>query len=172
MMGQTDTAATSVLDKRLQTASIVVAALAMSVLLFAVAGTFVAPRAGDTPPSLSFGLVAVSFFLMLASVFARRVMFTPAKLTEVYEKGGEAALGDYVFRVTIVSSALAEGVGAIGLVLGLVTGDTYYMYALCFIALLGVLSNFPRARRWRDLSADLSARTRAGASPSGFGVGS
>ena len=45
------------------------------------------------------------------------------------------------------------------------------MYALCLIALLGVLSNFPRAKRWRELSADISMRARAGATTSGYGAG-
>lgn len=163
--------ASSPLDARIASASAVVAALALSVVLMAVAGTFVAPRGADVAPTAAIPFVAVAFFAMLGSVLFRRVSLQPLRLLETYERTGEAGLSDLMFRVTIVSAALAEAVGAVGLVLGIVTGDTYYMYALCFIALLGVLSNFPRAQRWRSLSADISMRAGAGATSSSFGAG-
>lgn len=162
----------SVLDQRITAASIVVAALAGGVVIMGIVGTFVGPRVGDAPPSVAISLVAAAFFSMLGSVLIRRILLQPYRLVQVYEGGGEAGLADHAFRVTLISAALAEAVGVIGLVVGLLTGDTYYMYALCFIALVGILSNFPRARRWRDLSAEISVRTRAGATSSGFGAGS
>jgi hypothetical protein len=55
--------------------------------------------------------------------------------------------------------------------MGFVTGDTYYLYALCAIALMGVLSNFPRARRWRELNSEITAQAGAGAAPTSFGIG-
>jgi hypothetical protein len=171
MIGQPDSVS-PVLEQRIRTAAIVVAALAFSVVMMAVVGTLVAPRAGDAPAPVSFFFVAGAFFAMIGSVAVRRLMLQPLRLVQVYERSGESGLADHAFRVTIISAALAESVGAIGLVLGIVTGDTYYMYALCFIALLGVLSNFPRARRWRDLSAEISMRTQAGAASSSFGAGS
>ena len=171
MMHQSD-AASPVLDRRIQSATIVVAALAFSVVMMAVVGTLVAPDANEVPPTSSLFFVAAAFFAMLGSVIVRRLMLQPARLVQVYGRSGEAGLAEHAFRVTIISAALAEAVGAIGLVLGLVTGDTYDMYVHCFIALLGVLSNFPRARRWRELNAEISMRTQAGAASGSFGTGS
>jgi hypothetical protein len=74
-------------------------------------------------------------------------------------------------RATIVSGSLAEAVGIVGLILGILTGDTYYLYALCAVSLLGVLSNFPRAGRWRDLSAEISKWAHAGNTGSSPGDG-
>jgi len=106
------------------------------------------------------------------SVIFRRINYQPIRLRQVFDSGGEAGLANHMLRTTIVSAALAEAVGIFGLMLGIMSGDTYYLYALCAIALLGVLSNFPRARRWRELSYEISAQTDAGAPAGGLGIGS
>jgi len=173
MMNGPDAGASAALDQRILVASILVAAIATSVVVFAVIGTILATTSGGAMPAgLLVGIVSAAFFALLTSVIVRRINYQPVRLRQVYEAAGEAGLATHMLRTTIVSAALAEAVGIFGLMLGIMSGDTYYLYALCAIALLGVLSNFPRARSWRELSYEISAQTDAGAPAGGLGIGS
>ena len=164
--------ATSI-DARIKTATVVVAAIAAGVLFFAVIGTIaIKPFAQgrEFNGQVAIPLVSFAFFAMLASIMFRRVSFQPLKLEQIGEAKGGAGLAAHLMRTTIVSAALAEAVGIIGLVLGMLTGETYYLYALCAISLFGVLSNYPRANQWRRLSNEFNERARAGTTE-GFGGG-
>lgn len=161
------------IERGVQTAMVVVGALSMSVVLFGVVGTLVASKVETpVPAALPIAIVAAATFALLGSVMYRRLSYQSIRLVRIYEAGGEAALASYMVRTTIVSAALAEAVGLFGLVMAIMTGDTYYLYVLCLIALGGVLSNFPRARRWRDMIDAVAMRDKAGATSgnSGFGL--
>jgi hypothetical protein len=166
-------AAATPIDARIKTATIVVAAIAAGVLFFAVIGTIVVkPLASgrEANGQLAIPLVSFAFFAMLASIMFRRVSFQPLKLEQIGQAKGEAGLAAHLMRTTIVSAALAEAVGIVGLVLGILTGETYYLYALCAISLFGVLSNYPRANQWRRLSNEFNERARA-ETTEGLGAG-
>jgi hypothetical protein len=172
MMNQPNADASAALEQRIRTASVIVGAIAMSVVALAVVGTIVAESiGGDRPLSFMVGVVSAAFFALLGSVVYRRFNYQPLRLQQVYQAGGEKGLADHMLRTTIVSAALAEAVAIFGLLMGILTGDTYYLYALCGVALLGVLSNFPRARRWRELSSEISAQAKTGAAASSLGIG-
>ena len=172
-MGAPSAGAPDALDRRIRTASVVVGAMAASVVAFAVVGTVtVRAASGGTPLSFMLGIVSAAFFALLGSVVYRRLNYQPIRLRQIFEASGESGLADHMLRTTIVSAALAEAVAVFGLLMGTLTGDTYYLYALCAIALLGVLSNFPRARRWRELSSEITARARAEAASGSLGLGS
>jgi uncharacterized membrane protein len=172
MMSGPDAGGSAALDQRIRVAGILVAAIATSVVAFAVVGTLLAKTAGGPlPAGMLVGIVSASFFALLTSVIVRRINYQPARLRQVYEAAGEAGLANHMLRTTIISAALAEAVAIFGLLLGMLSGDTYYLYALCAIALLGVLSNFPRAKRWRELSFEISAQDGAGAPAGGLGIG-
>lgn len=171
MTERPDPGTDAALDSRIRTSSIIVGAMAVTVIVFGVLGTFLAQSAGPTNPTLTLAIVPAAIFSLLGSVLYRRFNYQPIRLRQVYNGSGESGLADHLLRTTIVSSALAEAVGMFGLVMGILTGDTYYLYVLCAIALLGVLSNFPRARRWRELSSEIAAQSGAGAATSSFGIG-
>lgn len=164
MMNAPTGASTSIVDRSVALASIVVITMAASVVMFGIVGTMVtATRSAEgLAMPASVGLVAAAFALLVASVLYRRTSYQPARLIRVFTKSGEAGLAQQLVRATIISGSLSEGVGIIGLVLGILTGDTYYLYALCAVGLLGVLSNFPRASKWRELSADITKWAQAG----------
>ena len=158
------------IDRGIQIASILVVAFAASVVVFGVVGTFLAQ--GDRGPvaaAIPLAAISAAFFALVGSVAYRRLSFQPLRIARLYEASGEAGLAGHLVRTTVVSAALAEVVGLFGLVLGLLTGDTYYLYALAAISLLGVLSNFPRASRWRNLRAGAGTHAAAGATPGNFG---
>ena len=168
MMEQSNAPGEAIVERSVALASIVVIALSSSVVLFGIIGTMVSaarPATGLAMPG-AVALVAAAFVLLVASVLFRRMSFQPQRLLAVFTKSGEAGLAQQLVRATIVSGSLAEAVGIVGLVLGLLTGDTYYLYALCAVSLLGVLSNFPRAAKWRELSAEIHKWAQAGSTNS------
>jgi len=173
MTNLTQESATPNLDAKIRVASIAVITIASSVVVFAMIATVVAARQASSAlaPTLMLPLVIAGFFALVSSVMFRRLNFQPAKLLAVFGRGGEPALAGHLFRVTLVSSALAEAVGIVGLILGIVSADTYYAYVLCGIALLAVLSNFPRARQWRELGTEITQQARSGVTGGSFGKG-
>jgi hypothetical protein len=161
------------IDGAIRIASILVLALGMSVVVLGVVGTIVAQKAsGPVPAALVIALVAAATFALLGSLLFRRFSYHALRLRQVFDAAGEPGLASHMLKTTIVSTVLAEAVAIVGLIMGTLTGDTYYLYALCAIALLGVLSNFPRARRWRELSSEITATARAGTAPGGIRIGS
>jgi hypothetical protein len=168
MMGASEQRYT--LDRGIQVASILVVAFSASVIVFGVVGTFLAEGdRGPVPAVIPLAAISAAFFALIGSVAYRRLSFQPLRLQRLFEDAGEAGLASHLVRTTIVSSALAEAVSLFGLVLAVMTGDKYYLYALAVIALLGVLSNFPRAGRWRSLRAEAGMRTAAGTTSGNFG---
>ncbi|MBK6316850.1 MAG: hypothetical protein IPF53_21830 [Blastocatellia bacterium] len=167
------TSATPTLDARIRTASIVVLAIAMSVVMFAVVATMMATGESPGPAAgmLLVPLVVAALAALVASVMIRRVSFKPARILSVHANGGEKGLAELMFRITIISSVLGEAVGIFGLILGIVAADMYYAYVLCGIALMAVLSNYPRARQWRELSTEITQRARSGSTSGSFGHG-
>lgn len=173
MMSTAPASPTPVLDARIRAASIIVLVLAMSVVMFAVVGTIVSTGATASPSAgtLLFPLVGAALLTLVASVMIRRVSFQPARLLSAHGNGGEKGLAEHMFRITVVSSALGEAVGIFGLILGILSADMYYAYVLCGIGLMAVLSNYPRARQWRELSTEITLRAQGGSTSGSFGQG-
>ena len=164
---------TPALDARIRTASILVLVIAMSVILFAVIGTVVSGQQAAAPSAnaMLLPLVGAALLTLVASVMFRRVNFAPSRLLSVHARGGEKGLAEHMFRTTLISSALGEGVAIFGLILGIVSADMYYAYVLCGIGLMAVLSNYPRARQWRELSTEITQRAQSGSTSGSFGQG-
>jgi hypothetical protein len=173
MMNEAPISATPVLDARIRTASVLVLALALSVIAFAVVGTVASSRTVAVPAAgaLLLPLVGAALLTLVASVMIRRVSFQPARILSVHAQAGEKGLAEHMFRITLISSALGEAVGIFGLILGIVSADMYYAYVLCGIGLMAVLSNYPRARQWRELSTEITQRAQSGSTSGSFGQG-
>ena len=82
------------MDRSIQTAGVLVGAIAMSVILFAVIGTVVAGRSagGAVSQTLLLGIVSASVFAMIGSVLYRRLSYQPLRLRRIYETSGESGL--------------------------------------------------------------------------------
>ncbi len=173
MMDASPMSATPALDARIRSASVLVLVLALSVITFAVVGTVASNQAVAVPSAgaLLFPLVGAALLTLVASVMVRRVNFQPARILAMHGQGGEKGLAEHMFRTTLISSALGEAVGIFGLILGIVSADMYYAYVLCGIGLMAVLSNYPRARQWRELSTEITQRAQSGSTSGSFGQG-
>ena len=160
------------IDKAVASTSVLILAFCGAVVGFAIVGTVVAPgQQGGAGMQVVYALVLAAFGALVGSVLFRRISLQPARLASAYYAGGESALAQVLVRTAIVSGALAESVGIFGLIIALLTADTYYLYALCAVALIGVLSNFPRASKWRGVVAEIATAADAGAVGSSFGKG-
>jgi hypothetical protein len=158
------------LESAIVTARMVVLALASSVGLYLLVGTFVvqAGAAGSDGPTYRVPLVSVAFAALIASVMFRRVNLMLARLEQVHIAKGDAGLASHLFSSTVISASLGDVVGICGLGVGIMTGDTYTMYALCAAALIAILFSLPRANGWREAYRQISLRARSATSPAGF----
>jgi hypothetical protein len=161
--------ASAKLENAIATARTLVLALAMSVGLYMLVGTFVAQE-GDSGADVAtyrIPLVSIAFASLIASVMYRRVNLLMARLEQVHTARGEAGLARHLLTTTVVSAALGDVVGICGLLVGILTGDTYTMYALCAAALIAILFSLPRANGWREAYRQIALRAPVAASPMG-----
>jgi hypothetical protein len=159
----------SALEARIRIASLLVIAMSGFVVMLGIVGSLVLAGVASRPnPTVTVAIVSAAFFALIGSVLYRRFNYQPIRLRQVHANSEELGLAAHMLRTTIVSAALAEVVAVFGFLVGMLTGDTYYLYALCAIALIGVLSNFPRARRWRELSTEIATHAASGVSSGSF----
>lgn len=162
MMQSPSNGQTTQFDRSTQMASLIVFAFTSTVVMLVLVGSMIVQPVESPATQVAFPLVIGAFGAMVASVLFRRINLNPFRLRAIFSKKGGTGLASHLFTVTIVSAALAESVGIFGFVLGLLTGDRYYFYVLSVISCIGILLNFPRARRWRDLMTEISTTAQAG----------
>ena len=158
------------LERAITTTRIIVLALAMGVGIYMTVGTIVAQQ-GATRGALDTSripLVSIAFAALISSVMYRRFNLLFARLELIHAAKGDAGLVNHLFTTTIISAALGEAVGICGLLVGLLTGDTYTMYALCATSLIAILFSLPRANGWREAYSHITTRARAGATSTGL----
>jgi F0F1-type ATP synthase membrane subunit c/vacuolar-type H+-ATPase subunit K len=125
-----------------------VLAFAASVVIYTVIGIALGEgraERGARAPFLLAGLV-----LALGSMAVRRAQLGRMRLEAVARRRGARGLVRHIFITTLVSSALAEAAGVLGLVSGLLGGSQLEVIILGVIGLMMVLSNYPRRSAWED----------------------
>jgi len=152
------------LERAINTSRILIFALASSALMFVVIGTIVAQQLSSEGDVATYRvpLVALAFCALIASVMYRRFSLATLRLEQIYTAKGVAGFVDHLFRSTLISAALGEAVGVFGFLLGVLTGETDKMYALCAASLAAILFSLPKANGWRDLYQQVSARAPVG----------
>jgi F0F1-type ATP synthase membrane subunit c/vacuolar-type H+-ATPase subunit K len=131
-----------------RTSRIIVLAFAASVVIYTVIGIALGEgraERGARAPFLLAGLV-----LALGSMAVRRAQLGRMRLEAVARRRGARGLVRHIFITTLVSSALAEAAGVLGLVSGLLGGSQLEVIILGVIGLMMVLSNYPRRSAWED----------------------
>jgi hypothetical protein len=119
--------------------------------MFTVIGLVLAARAqqpeGVSQSRLTFIVIAV--LLAVASIALRRTQMGRSRLQAVATAGGSDALIRHFLTMTIVASALAEGIGILGLLIGLFGGTQLDVITFGLVGGLILLSNFPRRTAWQ-----------------------
>ena len=161
------------LESAIATARMLVLVLASSIGLYLLVGTFVVQQgaSGADVPTYRIPLVSIAFAAVVASVMFRRLNLVLARLEQVHMAKGDAGLAKHLLSSTVISAALGDVVGICGLGVGIMTGDTYTMYALCAGALIAILFSLPRANGWREAYRQITLRARSASSPAGYPAG-
>lgn len=134
-----------------RTAMLLIMSFAVSIGVYVAAGVVLLANARpETTPTVSpvpFYVGAV--FLALGSVVIRRSQMHRFRLEAVTLKRGPEGLIKHFVTVTIISAALAEAIGALGLVGTLLIGDTDIVVRLGIVALAIIFYNYPRHGAWQ-----------------------
>ena len=130
-------------------AQTIVLALAISVLICTVIGFWLAgsrtiTRTGQMPVGFVVGVI----FLALGSTALRRTQLRWLRLQAVGEARGVEGLLKHLFVVTLISAALAEAIGVLALMVGILTGEQFYALVFGVVAMVVLLSSYPRRMAW------------------------
>ena len=152
------------LERTIATCRTILFALASSVFVYVVVGTIVSQQDAAAQPSNTYRipLVAGALGALVGSVMFRRLNLSFTRVSQIHATKGASGVIDHLFRTTIVSAALGEAVGIFGLLVGILSADTYTMYALCAAAVVAILFSLPQANGWRELYQQISVRGAAG----------
>ena len=144
-------------------ASLVVLAIAGSILVYIAAGLYIAvsrSSPGLSPSQLS-GFYIAAVFLAFGSIAWRRTQMRRLRLEVVTGLRGLDGLLKHFFQTTIITAALAEIIGILALVGGVMSGDKDLVVRLGVVALVVELFTYPRRRAWQQ-AIDYFAATTPG----------
>ena len=130
-------------------AQTIVLALLVSVLIctalgFWLAGSPTITRTGRMPVAFIVGVI----FLALGAMALRRTQFRQLRLQAIGEARGVAGLLKHLFMVTLISAALAEAIGVLALLVGVLTGEQFYVLVFGVVAIVVLLSSYPFRLDW------------------------
>jgi hypothetical protein len=133
-----------------RSAAIIVLALALSIMVYTVAGILLgdgsASRAAPEQSRMMFIVIAV--LLALASIGLRRTQLSPSKLQAVVAQRGIEGLIKHFFTTTLILAALAEGIGILSILVSRFGGSKLDVITFGLVAGIILFSNFPRRAAW------------------------
>lgn len=144
-------------------ASIVVLAIAGSILLYIAAGLYIVgarPLRGLSQERL-YGFYFAAVFLAFGSIALRRTQMRRLRLEVVAGLRGLDGLLRHFLQMTIIAAGLAEIIGLLALVVALMGGDQNDVVRLGVVALIVELFTYPRRRAWQQ-AIDYFAATSPG----------
>jgi hypothetical protein len=135
-----------------RTARLVVIFMAVSVIVYTVIGLVVVSSSEGSveQPSWLKGFYVVALFLALGSVAIRRTQLRWLRLQAVAGLRGAEGLVAHFARVTIISAALAEAIGILGLLSSFFGGGQRDVLTFGIISLLVLLFSYPRRAAWEQ----------------------
>lgn len=145
----------SPLDRRIRaahrSASVVVLAIAASIVLCTGIGLYVAgsrqPRIVPTASPYPFYVGAI--FLAFGSIAYRRAQMRRLRLEVVAGLRGVDGLIRHFFQVTLVSAALAEAIAILAILVGMFGGEQGDVIRFGVVAIVVELFTYPRLRAWQ-----------------------
>jgi surface polysaccharide O-acyltransferase-like enzyme len=111
---------------------------------FWLAGSRAVTRTGQTPYAFIVGVI----FLALGAMALRRTQFRRLRLQAIGEARGVEGLLRHLFAVTVVSAALAEAIGVLAILVGVLTGEQFYVIVFGVVAFVVLLSSYPFRLDW------------------------
>ena len=144
-------------------ASVIVMAIAGSILIYIAAGLYIADSQlsrGLTEERL-YGFYFAAVFLAFGSIAWRRTQMRRLRLEVVAGLRGLDGLVRHFLQTTIIAAALAEIIGLLALVVAIMGGDKGAVVRLGVVALVVELFTYPRRRAWQQ-AIDYFAATTPG----------
>ena len=146
-----------------RTALMIVMSLAMSVGVFIAAGLLLGPRVPETKTTITpVPFYAMAIFFALGSIIFSRTQMHRIRLQAVALRRGPEGLIRHFVTTTIVSAALAEIIGVLGLVGSMLTGESDIVVRLGVVALAIIFYNYPRRGAWQKAVEYYAASTVPG----------
>lgn len=130
-------------------AQVIVLALAINIFIFTaigfwLAGSRIPARAGQMPVPFIVGVI----FLALGATALRRTQLRWLRLQAVGDLRGVDGVLKHLFTVTLISAALAEAIGVLALLVGILVGEQFYVLVFGLVATVVLLSSYPRRMSW------------------------
>ena len=132
-----------------RTAMLLIMSFAVSIGVYVAAGVILLGNVKTTPTVTPVPFYAGAVILAIGSVVFRRSQMHRFRLEAVTLKRGPEGLIKHFVTVTIVSAALAEAIGALGLVGTLLTAESDVVVRLGIVALAIIFYNYPRRGAWQ-----------------------
>lgn len=134
-----------------RTAMMVALALAGSLVLCIVIGLIIL----SSRPAVSREELLIPFYggaavSAIGALAFRRIQMQGVRLESVAARRGVTGLIGHLVTTTLISGALAEVVGLLGLMLSLLSGDLTHVIRLGVVALAVSVYNLPRLRLWQQ----------------------
>ena len=124
--------------------ALLVSVLILTALGYWLGGSSTVTRTGRMPIAFIVGVI----FLALGSMALRRTQFRQLRLQAVGEARGVGGLLKHLFKVTVISAALAEAIGMLALLVGVLTGEQFYALVFGVVAVVVLLSSYPFRLDW------------------------
>lgn len=150
-----------------RTAWTVAVVLGASIIIYTLIGVIIArvSQGVSRGPQLRIQLLVVAMVLALGSVALRRGQFRLARLQDVTALRGIDGLLKHLVTTTIISAAIAEIIGMLGIAVVFFGGNEFDVVAFGVVGLMILFSNYPRRRAWERTVEYLASTTVAGAAP-------
>jgi len=135
-----------------RTAMTIVLAMAACVLIYVGIG-LLNLRGGTlhgSSSNLRVPLYGAAAVFAMCSILLRRVLLLRFRLESIAQRRGAVGVIRHLFRVTLMSAAMAEAVGVIALLITFFGGDEADLIQLGIVALVASLYNYPRLGTWRQ----------------------
>jgi hypothetical protein len=144
------------LEKKYRTTAIIVLAqIAVTLVLIALAWFAVSASALELPPQSLTTLWVAVVFIAIGSFMLRRLFFNWERLKTISILKGVSGLLNSLQLSSIILGALAEIIAVLGFLIANFSGNSSDMLRAGAIALVIFLVNFPRKGLWKNIVANL-----------------
>ena len=130
-------------------AQVIVLAFAMNILIFTAIGFWLAgTRTGARPAQMPIAFIVGVIFLALGATALRRTQLRWLRLQAVGTTRGIDGVLKHLFTITLISAALAEAIGVLALLVGVIAGEQFYVLIFGLVAVVVLLASYPRRMAW------------------------
>jgi F0F1-type ATP synthase membrane subunit c/vacuolar-type H+-ATPase subunit K len=134
-----------------RTAMIIALALTGGIVLYMVIGLIILRSASAVSrEELLIPFYGGAAVFALGALAFRRIQMQGVRLESVAARSGITGLIGHLVTTTLISGALVEVIGILGLMLSLLSGDVTHVIRLGVVALAVSVYNFPRLRPWQQ----------------------